>query len=353
MKKSVGYLVCTVWAALLSLCMTGCEKEENGGGAAGTTSKLKLEVSEQVVYVGDEVTFTVYDGDTDVTASAQVVVADSEQVIESPFVAEESGCYRLVARLGDRESAKVTVTVVGTFDQTQQAEPFYRRVLVQKFTATWCGFCPQMTSALEQLEEEVPERMTQMAIHVTDSFAVTEGERLSTDFQIISLPQAVFDYVEIENQMIANLRAALNAELEKPAECGIAIASNVERNTIRIDAKIRFAESGQYRVCCALIEDGLNYEGGSSVDGYYHHVLRYFATSRTGDDLGERQAGEEYPCHYEIAAGNTWMTSNCDVVVYVLKVDESGNTLSVNNVASCGAVESSVDFAYESSVSEE
>lgn len=352
MKKIVGYLVCTVWAALMSLCMVGCEKEEGGGTSAGTVSKLKLEVSEQVVYVGDEVTFTVYDGDADVTASAQVVDADSEQLVEGPFVAEESGCYRWVARLGERESAAVTVTVIGTFDQSQ-SEAFYRRVLVQKFTATWCTYCPQMTSALEQLEGEVPDRMTHMSIHVNDNFAVTEGERLSNDFQISGIPQAVFDYVEIENQMIANLRAALNAELEKPADCGIAIESDVVHNTIQINARIRFAEAGRYRVCCALVEDGLYYEDGTSVDGYYQHVLRYFATSRTGDDLGERQAGEEYPCSYRIAAGNSWMTSNCDVVVYVLKVDESGNTLSVNNVASCGTVEGSCDFAYEVPASEE
>ena len=38
-------------------------------------------------------------------------------------------------------------------------------VLVLKFTGTWCTYCPNMTAALETVEEAYPGRMIIMAMH--------------------------------------------------------------------------------------------------------------------------------------------------------------------------------------------
>lgn len=338
-----------IWTIALALGVSGCEKEE-GGASSGTTAKLKLVPSAEVVQVGDEVSFVVYDGESDVTASAQVVNVDSEEVLNGTFVPQQVGCSRFVARLGERESATVEISATGTFDPAAMSDPFYKRVLVQKFTATWCGFCPQMTAALAQLDEEEPGRLVHMSVHVNDGFAISAGEQLSNDYQIFSIPQALFDYADLEaTYLIANLRRTMSGALERRADCGIAIESNVVKNTIQIDARLRFAVEGAYRVCCAVVEDNIYYAEGTSVDGSYQHVLRSFATARTGDDLGQRKAGEEYPCHFEIPVGSSWMTSNCRVLVYLLKIDTASQSLLVDNVASCAAVEGLCDFAYEAS----
>lgn len=348
--KRFGYLLGGLVAAVFALGMVGCEKEDGNGGGSSAATKLKLVASENIVAVGQPVQFTVLDGETDVTASAQIVDLATEQVVGTEFTPQEMACTQFVARVGDRETSAVKVTAYGQFDTSKS--DFYKQVLVQKFTATWCGYCPQMTAALDQLDSEVPDRMVHMSVHVNDGFSIQEGERLANDFQILGIPQAVFDYAQTESYMLAKLRAALQTAQQNKPGSGIAIKSNVVKNTVCVDATLRFAEDGNYRVCCAVIEDDLYYEGGSSVDGYYHHVMRALQPTRLGEDLGARKAGEEFPCYFEIPLQEAWMSGNCEVVIYVLKMNDD-KTLRVDNAAECDVIEGSADFEYESDAATE
>ena len=46
-------------------------------------------------------------------------------------------------------------------------------------------------------------------------------------------------------------------------------------------------------------------------------MTRAFATSASGDDIGNRTAGEEYKRSFEIEAADAWALDKCHVVVYV------------------------------------
>lgn len=328
-------------AAALMLPVAGCGDSDGEGTPA--EKELELVVSENKVRIGTEVSFTVLDGGTDVTAAARIRNVKTETYVESAFVPEETGVYRFEAELDGRVSKPVSLTAVGSFEP--QGE-FYRQVLVQKFTATWCQYCPLMTSGLENLDQEVPDRMIVMAVHCNDAFSIIECQKLADDFRIVSLPSAVFDCRVVTTYMAAQLKEALEGELDDyPAVCGIAAESEAGLERINVEAKIRFSEKGRYRVCCAVVEDGLQYMDGYSEDGYYNQVLRAFATSRTGVTLGECEAGTEYPCEYAFTADRKWNLANCRVLIYVMK--EEGAAVYTNNVVSLPVQNGSCDYRYE------
>lgn len=331
--------------AVLMLPIFACGDSESNG-VKPDPETLKLVPSETRVHTGNEITFKVFSGDTDVTAQSRIRNVKTNEYLEGAFVPDNAGNYRFVAELDDRVSGKVTVGVISSF--TPEGK-FYQQVLVQKFTGTWCGYCPMMTAALEKLDREIPARMTIMAVHVNDSFSISDGEKLANAYNISSIPKAVFDYRFITTYGSAELTEALNTEIsEYPSVCGVALESTVEDNQIYVDAKIRFAEAGQYRVCCAVIEDGLRYSGGTSSDGYYQHVLRKYATSHTGEDIGYCEAGVEFPCSYTIPVGGKWTIQNCKVLVYVMKMDNvAARPYYANNVASCNADKGSSEYRYE------
>lgn len=342
--KNFRHFFAVLCAAALMLPVFGCGDSDDD--VVPAPEALKLVPSETQVHTGTEVTFKVFNGDTDVTDRSQIRNVKTNEYLHGAFVPESAGNYRFVAELDDRVSEKISVAVIGTFKPEGK---FYRQVLVQKFTGTWCGYCPMMTAALEKLDGEVPGRMTIMAVHVNDSFSVSDGEKLATDYKISSIPKAVFDYRFITTYGSGELAEALQTEInDYPSVCGVALESTVEDNRIYVDAKIRFSEAGQYRVCCAVIEDGLRYSGGTSSDGYYQHALRKYATSRTGEDIGYCEAGVEYPCSYTIPVGDKWTVQNCKVLVYVMKMDKvAGSPYYTNNVASCNADKGSSEYRYE------
>lgn len=336
-KHFIGMLC----AAALALPFAGCS--DSGDEKTSGEKELKLVLSEERVHTGNEVSFTVLEGEKDVTAEARIRNVESDADVDAVFIPEKTGIYRFEAELNGLISKPVSLTAIGSFEP--QGE-FYRQVLVLKFTATWCTYCPLMTSALDKLDEEEPDRMVVMAVHCNDSYSITEGEKLASDFKISAIPRSVFDYRVTTNYGAAELKNALNAELsDYPAVSGIAAESKVEKEQINVEAKIRFSEKGRYRVCCTVIEDELYYPDGYSEDGYYHHVVRAFATPRTGAALGECEAGTEYPCAYTFSVDNKWNLENCNVLIYVMK--EDGSAVYTNNVVLLPVQNGSCDFRYE------
>ena len=98
-----------------------------------------------------------------------------------------------------------------------------------------------------------------------------------------------------------------------------------------------------------MVEDGLRYDGGSSDDGLgnYYHVLRRFITDRFGEDVGTREAGEEFEHEFVFPVSEEWKKENCTVFVYALRLQEDGETVYVNNASACALDGGESDFEYE------
>lgn len=330
-------MLCGLWAAAALAAAAGCSEPEEPAGTPPV--ELRLEASAERVAAGEEVAFTVY-ADGEPVTDATVRRADTGAELAGNFSADEAGCYRFVA---EREGVRSDETVVAVNAPFEEEGSFYRRVLVQKFTGTWCIYCPQMTSLLDQLGEERPDRMVHMSVHINDGFSITDGTELAYTFGIMGIPQAVFDYRSVESSRLPDLRSALDTELGSyPARCGIALRT--ERSAggpLRIEARVRCSEEGDYQVCCAVVEDSLYSEGGTAPDHLYHHVLRRFVgASCLGLSLGRCERGWEYPLLFECTLPERWNTEQCRAVVYVL-AERNGeryvtNAVSVPLEGSCG-----------------
>ena len=332
------------WATLLiAAAFTACGSDDDDPPA---DASLVLVPSATTVKTGEQVTFTVTDNGADVTARSQIFDLTTGDVLTGAFSTQKPGSYQFAAIYDNRTSPSVTVTVQSS---TATTDAYFRHVLVLKFTGTWCTYCPNMTAALETVEEAYPGRMIIMAMHSGDSYEVGEQAALANTFKVTGLPTSVFDYRETSSYSVALLKAKVKRSLnEFPAVCGVALASRTEGGKVKIDATVRFQQTGDYKICCAVTEDGIHAPGTSgSRDGYYHHVTRAFATSASGDDIGNRTAGEEYKRSFEIEADDAWTLDKCHVVVYVFDKQPGENTVYyVNNAATC-PVDGSADFAYE------
>lgn len=206
--------------------------------------------------------------------------------------------------------------------ETLEAYSFAKKTVIHKFTGTWCKFCPSMTSAIEELATENPNKFYLIAVHCgNDPLKTNFAESLCSKFSITGYPTALFDYTyKTQNARKEELESKLETCFEKiPATSGISITSEITGDVLSVDVKVDFTDKGNYRICCALLEDNINIPNTvGSKDGYYHHVLRDLATSDMGNVIGKKLAGESYNKKYNFNIQEGWNKDNLSIIVYTL-----------------------------------
>lgn len=163
------------------------------------------------------------------------------------------------------------------------SKEFPRRVVVEEFTGTWCGWCPRGTLGLELLNKEYGAHVITIAVHDGDpmeassytlgssshpSARVNRGDLTDPYYGNSGEPFGIKELVEEERNIVAQAGIELSA-----------VWSNVDMSAFRIDTKTTFLiddASSNYSIGFALLEDGMkgsgsgwtqtNYYSGMSVD---------------------------------------------------------------------------------------
>ena len=68
-----------------------------------------------------------------------------------------------------------------------------RVVLVEEFTATWCGPCEYAGRAMSQLLDDYPGRLAAFQIHVSDAYATSWGDQRASFYNVTGIPDTWFD----------------------------------------------------------------------------------------------------------------------------------------------------------------
>ena len=253
------------------------------------------------------------------------------------------------------ETCENTVTVESK--NRSNYEVFKKNVCIYRFTATWCEYCPSMTTGYEKVDDWTKGRIVEMAIHDKDSwYAMGEGTEsgsiatglLMRFYGTIAYPSCVYDldeksevraYSDIEAQVFDRLA-------HNPATCGIKANCSYVGETLTINAAVKTSTGGRYDLGYALLKDNLPGGGGAKEDEYDNVVLalsgNYQYMSNKAAQV-EKNAEKEFA--HEMNELRIPATDNLDeysVVVFALK--EVGNKVIIDNVVKMPLVNGSVDY---------
>ena len=192
-------------------------------------------------------------------------------------------------------------------------ELYHRNVGLFKCTSVWCSACPELSARLHVLDEESAAHSVVLSCHgkfdgKQDVFAIKFGgtdlgNMMVSTFRGSGWPTLVYDldYAHTGagvtlSELAENI---MNRRLEHPATCGLKIDNCVvENNAVKVTVSMKTSAAGNYDITAALVQDGLSYTEGFSVDGKGIHddvliaIQSNFMTysSETGKSL---LAGEE------------------------------------------------------------
>ena len=342
--------------ALGALAFVSCGTE---GDIVTPTGNIFLTVEPSTLQIGETATFIVTDSEgLDVTSAATIYFGDMETTLNGKtFTAEKGGLYTFIAMAGAEFSNQATVTVMAEMpaipEDTDPAKTkFNHRAVVIDQTGVNCGYCPQATNHLKQLEEsEWHKYYNEVTCHAGMYAGGDPGNSAAADalntFQkslISGYPCILVNFYGKPNSYYASdIIKYLQTYIQKDGvDVGVALSVEGDPTNVYCAAQIKSGVEKEYKVNAWLLESKIyspNQAGASSdLHRYYNYALRNMSAmvgnsyAVQGESTGVIKAGETYNYCVEIPVLSTkWNCSNMGVLVVVSAVNESGKYEVVNS----------------------
>lgn len=306
----------------------------DGQSAANITVKLGTEV------LKDGVKF--YDAKTDKPMSIK----------NFAFTATEAGVYSFWASYKTFHTKSVTVTAITSsipdlpLDKKPESTSFVKRVFINQFTGTGCGYCPNMIDVLTKFGKTYPDKYVLAACHTyNDTDPAYLDYSIDNAMSVGGYPCVVLNLDKTQKFQDYTKPALLkNMFLEDygtgKVGTGIAVSTLLDGENIVIRAAMKVASEGKYRIGAWLLEDGIMAkQSGAGNDPIEHNnCVRDIYSKNTGTDYSGRlhimDAGESAEEFFLATMNSKWNSAKCHVVVFVCAQKTNGN-YAVVNVIDC------------------
>jgi hypothetical protein len=269
-----------------------------------------------------------------------------------------NGEYTFTATFKGIKSAN---TVVVTARNRAKYEVYHRNVGLFKCTSVSCVACPNLGKILNGLTGEAAEHTVVLAVHGNfsgrDPFSMYVGDTDLGSYMISYFggsgwPTLIYDLDKAEtgsgqgSLIEANI---MQRRIDHPATCGIKVESvQLEGSALKVKASMKSSTGGDYDLACAVLRDGLEYQGGYSDndDGIYNHVVvaasESFIAYYNGQEVAEgAEISEEFSFDFGDDVPSAAVLKDYYVAVYAHRRTGKGSTM--DNIVTC-AYGDSVDY---------
>ncbi|QKG79837.1 Omp28-related outer membrane protein [Tenuifilum thalassicum] len=336
---------CLLVISLISTSMVGCKKTDTS--APVVTSSI------------DYVNLT----DSSVLCKGTIVDNGGAQIIEkgfvwslteNPTVDDNQGIVTLKSESNDFE-AKITGLMEKTsyyvrafaknsvgigysqqvkFTTTEKPwEPKHvTNILIEDYTATWCGYCPRIHYAIKDVTSQ-NENIHALAIYQDSDKKFQYFNQLASTFGVEGFPTAIvnrkatWDYPET----LLSLSSYLNSR----SPLGISIETSYNNTTASIIVKVEYAKNIEdplkLVVCLTeskLIGEQANYyddgNGNPIKDFEHNHVLRRVITELLGNDISTQETLKDNISTFTFndISLESYNPANCEVIAFVTKAND-------------------------------
>lgn len=358
------YLMLLPLMAVFSLasCSGNIDPEDQPSDAAAPYT-LSVDKSEIESDGADMAIFTITDAKGN-------ILTDADHIRNTSFQIVETGEWR--SGKGTDEAPNTFSTIVdGTYTvkamydgvycdnevkvtsrNRRKYEKFHKNVLIYRFTATNCQYCPYMTTALNNVNEHTRNHSLIVQIHGrNDEFTLSATASYANDiFNTEGFPYCVYSLVEGSLKRTVNdiQRSVSNVLYTYPARTGIKASSRLEGGMLKVDAAVQASVAGEYDLALAIIRDGcIPIKDTEAYEDVYDNVLvgvsaNYRAMSDASFSLeadAEKEVVMEVP-----ADALAEVADDCTLVLFTL-MKPDGKKVVIDNAVSL-PLNGSVDYKY-------
>ncbi|SHI95519.1 Outer membrane protein Omp28 [Mesonia phycicola] len=226
---------------------------------------------------------------------------------------------------------------------------FKKRVLIEDYTGTWCGYCARVAYAVEQVLENTSNAVL-VGIH-RDSSNPNDAtydpynydtSSIEEDLEAVGYPKGYLNRnILWESPEPEHVSQVLDLTQGENPKLGLALTNTIENNSVSLDINVKIAKTfTELKLVVYVLENGLIYEqknytqyfdGENPIEGFEHnHVLRSSITNLTGDTINISNFDEDniYTTNYTFSIPeNVSNSENIEFVAFV--IDENGTVINV------------------------
>ncbi|MBL4705632.1 MAG: Omp28-related outer membrane protein [Flavobacteriales bacterium] len=162
-----------------------------------------------------------------------------------------------------------------------------RTVLMEEFTGSWCGYCPDGALKLDDMIANYPGNVVGVSIHNADAMTFSDG--IQTGFNVTAFPGGMVNRTQVAGQAKEPFSRSLwEAEVVSqigsytPVDVSIAATYNSTSRELTIDLTADFVDyaGGDLRFVAMLVENGVTGTGS----GY--DQVNYYSSAHSSGGVG-------------------------------------------------------------------
>ena len=282
--------------------------------APNSVTGVSVEPKERVISIGEELVIKATITPENATNKKVAWTSDNETVAK----VDESGKVTSISE----GTAKITVTTedggkTATCAITVKNYPKGNAILLEDFTATWCGPCFVGMKNIHKQMEGFGDRVILVCHHLNDDFAISHSNTLSKFYRIEGIPSSMIDRTKgiIDNDVIFHpmslTKAILDKRLSAPKSVTISLTTSYDEGSKDIKVKVEgelLQNLPKAKLNVYLVQDNIVYKQNGGGDKYVHrNALRAVISKDTwGDALGVAQGkySKEYTYKLPAKIGN-------------------------------------------------
>ncbi len=360
------------WALLAAAAMfaISCEGEgsEDDEVSGEIAAPFTISVDKSTIEADgeDTATFTVTDANGNILTETKLnyitfVEVNSGDKLTSKtntFTSITNGEYEFYAYY-KTSSNQTENTVKVTVQNRGKYETYFHKVVAYDITNVLCGYCPDMTAALEGVAEPWASHLEIFAIHgpysASDPYILSTSESgqianslLTAYVGSASYPSCIinlnYTMTSSDRNTTSVGRIIKNQLVSYPSTCGIKINSTYSNGTVTLKGYLTSVEGGTYDLAYAVLANNQTY-GSSEYNDIDVDMSSNFMTIKNSLTVA---AGEEKEVTFTVngvdaSVVNTYGLSNLRVAVYALHT--TNGTLVIDNLNVCPLGED-IDYMY-------
>ena len=339
MKKLFALLSITLFA------FSGCSSDYEVLKSFGS---VILTADSSTRAVGETITFSVKDDTGEILTPDAVFYVDGKAIKGNALTSGTIGTYIVTATYQGVTSDPVTVR----FHDGSETN-FVKRLLIEDYTGTWCGYCPRVAFAIEQVHLQT-DNIVSVGIHRANSNTSSatydpynyDSSALEKLLKIAGYPKGMLNrntqWLSPEPNNISQAIALTQGDNPK---LGLALTPAVSGGNLSLNVNVKF--SGNFtglKLVVYVIENGLIhdqhnytdfYNGDDIIANYTHnHVLRACLTPLLGEDVSDTETvvGNTFTKSFSASLpANVANAANVEFVAFI--VDANGKALNVRKAA--------------------
>ncbi len=325
---------------LLSFFVISCSSgEEKPNDNVIKSISIEAESNQKEVIIGNSIAFSAKNQEgKDITHKVEFFV-DDVKITGSSYTFANRKDYVVYSKYKNVTSSKLTIKSINPTHTT--------KVLLEDYTGTWCGYCPEMAYKIEQVVKE-KENVIAVAIHNDRSFPKFKGtDKLLRALNIPGYPTGTINRIYQWTKWLSSPEQVYHYLSEKK-NLGLAINSSLSGEELAVKVKVHYdvKSKGQNKLVVYLLENGLIasqanyynenplshwYQKGNPIEDFEHnHVARMVMTDVFGDIIPDDKnaTGSTYEKDFKVTLPNYIKDkSKLEIVAFV--VDTSRKAINV------------------------